>query len=311
MNTIMSTAGMMITSLFLSIHTNAATPLLPPPPDIAPANPGMIDPIDGILSTGQGETVLLHQCFNFVDGAITACYHQHADFKYTYSSVSGANILPRHDLRFGESRTTMPSLEMCLAAEMYDLNLQLPLPAESSTGRFYCFETEYNGDRVYGWFQPTSFNNGGLTFNYLTFQAADDILTHEADPALNISSFYSVHETWRTILDGECFDISAGEVVSCWGGGPDFRYNFVETYGGIVESRPAASYSAAVTTRPTASTCQQSTFLEEVAVTFDSNPPGIYVCFQTEMDGENVYGWLHPTRFNEGGMTFDYVIFTP
>ncbi|MBN2554956.1 MAG: hypothetical protein JXA97_03365 [Anaerolineales bacterium] len=311
MNSILTTTGMILASFIAQPQASTLPSQLPPPPEVAPADPDMIDHFEDTLSAGYGETVMLNQCFNLVDGQVTACFHQHADFKYTYSANAGGNLLPRHDFRLGASREDMPSLQSCRTADFYDLSLQLPLPAESLTGRYYCFETEFDGDTVYGWIQPTSFNSGGITFNYHTYEATDALAGATADAQIDIWAFTQNHESGRTILDGQCFDFSESGVVSCWTGEPDFRYNYQEWYGGIIESRPAAQFSSAVVEIPSKASCQAASYFNETAITFETNPPGIYVCFQVEYDGELVFGWMHPTRFNEGGMTFDYAIYIP
>ena len=86
------------------------------------------------------------------------------------ASGQGGNLVPLNGLEVSGSRQFKPTLEGCEGETYYGMTLQLPLPAESSVGKYYAFHTEHNGDTVYGWIQPTSFNGGGITFNFVTYE---------------------------------------------------------------------------------------------------------------------------------------------
>ncbi len=160
-------------------------------------------PLVDAISKAMGETMMVNQCFDLVSGEVISCGHPHADFKYTYASQQGGNLLPWNELEFSAGRETFPSQEDCRDAAYYGLTLQLALPAESSTGKFYCFHTEYDGDVVYGMIQPTDFNAGGLTFNYVTFEPETGFPIVKVTTMPNLNLFVM-------LLDEECYDLTTG-----------------------------------------------------------------------------------------------------
>jgi hypothetical protein len=268
-------------------------------------------PFVDAISKAMGETMMVNQCFDLVSGEVISCGHPHADFKYTYTSQQGGNLLPWNELEFSGERESFPSQEDCQDAAYYGLTLQLALPAESSTGKFYCFHTEYDGDVVYGMIQPTDFNVGGLTFNYVTFEPDTGFSIIKATAMPNLNLFVMLQMDGVTLLDEECIDLTTGQKVSCGSSDASFRYNYNSYYGGILEAKPAIEFASAVTTQPTKLSCSSSAYIYEAAITLDSYATSIYACFKTEYDGDTVYGWVHPTHYNENGMTFDFVLYEP
>ena len=119
-----------------------------------------------ILSQGTDQTLLVDKCFDLAEGQKAACNGSEADFKYVYTGGQGS-LEFLNGLELSGSRGSSPSKAECEAETYYSQDLQLPAAA---TGRYYCFRTEYNGDTVYGWMQPTSFNSGGITFNFVAFE---------------------------------------------------------------------------------------------------------------------------------------------
>jgi hypothetical protein len=277
----------------------------PTPTSQAPA------PIADALSQANDQTLTLNQCFDFVSGQDVPCSHPHADFKYTYASGQGGNLLPWNALEFSGSRTDMPSRADCEGEAYYPLTLSLALPAESTTGKYYCFQTTYDGDTIYGWIQPTDFNGGGITFNYAAYEPSPMFAPGNATQSLNLWLFTLLHGSDETMLDDQCYDLTLGQVVSC--GDPDasFRYNYSVVYGGIMESKLALAFSDTQTTVPSKMSCAAATYYEEAPVTFTTHPPGVYACFRTTYNGDTVYGWVHPTAFNEDGLTFDFATYEP
>ena len=268
-------------------------------------------PFVAAISKAMGETMQVNQCYDLVSGEVISCGHPHANFKYTYASQQGGNLLPWNELEFSGSRETLPSQEDCQDAAYYGLTLQLALPAESSTGKFYCFHTEYDGDMVYGMIQPTDFNAGGLTFNYITFEPESGFPIAKVTAIPNINLFIMLQMEGVTLLDEECYDLTTGQKVSCGSADASFRYNHNSYYGGILEAKPAIEFADAVTTQPSKLSCSGSAYIYEAAITLDSYATSVYVCFKTEYDGDTVYGWLHSTHYNENGMTFDFVLYEP
>ncbi len=286
-----------------------STPTSPPPTDGNVAlNPY---PFVDAVSKAMGETMTVNQCFDLVSGEVISCGHPHADLKYTYTSQQGGNLLPWNELEFSGGRESLPSQDECRDASYYGLTLQLALPAESSTGKFYCFHTEYEGDVVYGMIQPTDFNAGGLTFNYITFEPESEFPIVKVTAISNLNLFVMLQMEGVTLLDEVCFDLTSGQEASCGDSDASFRYNYNSYYGGILEAKPAIEFAAAVASQPTKVSCSSSAYIHEAAVTLDSYATSVYVCFETVYDGDTVYGWLHPTHYNEAGMTFDFVLYEP
>ncbi len=263
------------------------------------------------ISKAMGETMMVNQCFDLVSGEVISCGHPHADFKFTYASQQGGNLLPWNELEFSAGQENFPSQDDCQDAAYYGLTLQLALPAESSTGKFYCFHTAYDGDVVYGMIQPTDFNAGGLTFNYVTFEPESGFPIIKATAMPNLNLFVMLQMDGVTLLDEECYDLTTGQKVSCGSSEASFRYNYNSYYGGILEAKPAIEFAEAVTTQPTKLSCSGSVYIYEAAITLDSYATSVYVCFKTEYDGDIVYGWVHPTHYNQNGMTFDFVLYEP
>jgi hypothetical protein len=268
-------------------------------------------PFVDAVSKAMGETMTVNQCFDLVSGEVISCGHPHADFKYTYASQQGGNLLPWNEFEFSGERESLPSQEDCQDAPYYGLSLQLALPAESSAGKFYCFHTEYDGDAVYGMIQPTDFNTGGLTFNYITFEPESEFPIMKATAIPNLNLFVILQMEGVTLLDEDCYDLTSGQEVSCGSSDASFRYNYNGYYGGILEAKPAIEFAAAVTSQPTKVSCSTSAYIYEAAVTLDSYATEVYVCFEAVYDGDTVYGWLHPTHYNANGMTFDFVLYEP
>jgi hypothetical protein len=268
-------------------------------------------PFVDALSKAMGETMQVNQCFNLVSGEVISCAHAHANFKYTYASQQGGNLLPWNELEFSSGRESLPSQEDCETETYYGLTLQLALPAESSTGKFYCFHTEYDGDVVYGMVQPTDFNAGGLTFNYITYEPGSGSPIAKASAVPNLNLFVMLQMQGVTLMDEECYDLTTGQEVSCGSADASFRYNHNSYYGGILEAKPAIEFADAVTSQPSKMSCMGSTYIHEAAITLDSYAGDVYVCFETEFDGDTVYGWLHPTHYNTKGITFDFVLYEP
>ncbi len=293
----------------------AATPEPTPTPTGSPPTNGNVAinpyPFVDAISKAMGETMMVNQCFDLVSGEVINCGHPHADFKYTYASQQGGNLLPWNELEFSGERESLPNQEECQDAAYYGLTLQLALPVESSTGKFYCFHTEYEGDVVYGMIQPTDFNAGGLTFNYITFEPEAGFPIEKVTAMPNLNMFVMLQMEGVTLLDEECYDLTSGQEVSCSSTDASFRYNHNSYYGGILEAKPAIEFAAAVTSQPIKISCSTLAYIHEAAITLDSYETSVYVCFEAEYNGDTVYGWLHPTHYNESGMTFDFVLYEP
>ena len=118
-----------------------------------------------ILNSNEQKTLLIEKCFDFIDGQRSACNGTEADFKFT----SGQQQLELHtlnDTRFAVLTTSQPSLSTCQNAQLMSgvVFMQNTPPSYP-----VCFSTKYNGNTVYGWFQPYSYNDSGITFKYYTY----------------------------------------------------------------------------------------------------------------------------------------------
>ncbi|MGD8813455.1 MAG: NBR1-Ig-like domain-containing protein [Anaerolineales bacterium] len=117
----------------------------------------------------------------------------------------------------------------------------------------------------------------------------------------------------QTMLVNQCFDLVAGEVVSCSSSEADFKFTFAAGQGGYILPLNELELAAGEITQPSKSICEACSLLtlplEMLLPASDS--AGNYYCFRTERGNDVYYGWLRPTDFNSGGLTFDFLTFDP
>jgi hypothetical protein len=265
----------------------------------------------GWLSSGDGETLTTSKCYDLVSGSKVACSDPDADFRYNYAQGQGANIVPLNGLEFSGSLADRPNEDTCKSQNYYGLTLQLALPATSSTGKYYCLHMDVDGDTAYGWLKPTDFNGGGITFDYVIYEPNSGPVLTPVDIIPDLGMFMLATGDQETMLDEECYDLTAGGMVSCGNSSASFRYNHNSYYGGILEPKLSLDFSNTMTSKPDKAACQSEAYPHESPVVFTTNPPGIYACFKTQYGGDTVYGWIHPTYFNNTGLTFDFVTYNP
>jgi hypothetical protein len=116
------------------------------------------------LSSGEQETLLINKCYDFIEGEKSACNGSEADIKYIDSSGQ-KSVEAMGDTHVGigvSSDPDPPTKSECQAKDYMQGYLYLP----AAENDYACVRLDYNGDTVYGWFRVTSFNNGGMTFDY-------------------------------------------------------------------------------------------------------------------------------------------------
>ncbi len=110
------------------------------------------------------------QCFDFVGGQVLSCADADADIRFNFLMGQGGNILPLHLMNMGPGLQSAPNRSDCESSNYFKLPVMMSIPAENSTGWHYCFYTDRNSTRYYGWLQTVDFNSEGLTFSFVTYE---------------------------------------------------------------------------------------------------------------------------------------------
>jgi len=276
-----------------------------------PANPAVIAvpeisvSLPGTLSNGFGETILTNQCFDLVEGDEVSCSDPDGDIKYSYSSVMGSTLRSVNGTLNSNSYESAPSESNCESEAYYGMPIFL-----NDGNKYLCIETEFDGDTVYGWIKPTSFDAGGMTFNYLLWEPDTTLQVGEAIPLIDIFTLSSGEQ--ETLLINKCYDFVEGEKSACNGSDADIKY-IKSGSDYMIESLNDAELAFAIwydNEAPSKSDCEDyDTYLS--GYHFLNQQPDYYACFRTDDGGDTVYGWFRVTSFNSGGMTFDYQLWTP
>jgi len=278
---------------------NPSNPALTAVPEIAVTLPNT-------LSNGVGETMLVDQCFDLVEGDDVSCTDPDADIKYTYSSVMGSYLRVVNGSLFSNSYESAPSESDCESENYYGMPVHLV-----DGDKYLCIETEFDGDTVYGWVKPTSFNSGGLTFNYLLWEPDTTLQVGEAIPAAQLL-FTLNYGTGQTLLVDKCFDFIEGEKAACNGSESDIKYLVSGSYN-MIQTIHGSELAFAVWSdddAPSKSDCAAfEPYLSGYHYLHDE--PDNYACFKTPYGNDLVYGWFRVTSFNNGGITFDYLVWEP
>lgn len=135
----------------------------------------------------------------------------------------------------------------------------------------------------------------------------------ELEPHLDLSSFPNVYTNGadQTMTGNQCYDLEDGDVVSCSDSSADFRYNYAVGQGGTLTGLNGTRFSSTFGSVPSEEDLAAASFYSDPAPLPESGPTGRYYGFTTEVDGDTAYGWMLPTAYNQGGLTFTYLVFEP
>jgi hypothetical protein len=286
----------------IEVVQSANTPSNP----LVTAVPEIAITLPNTLSNGVGETILVDRCYDLVEGEEVSCSDPLADIKYTYSSIIGGYLRGVNGSLFSNGYASVPSESECESESYYGMPLHLV-----SGEKYLCIQTEYNGDTVYGWVKPTSFNAGGLTFNYLLWEPDTTVQLGEAIPAQQLL-FTLNYGTDQTLLINKCFDFIEGEKAVCNGSEADIKYELSNS-DNLIETMNDTELAFAIwydDEAPNKSDCEAfEPYLS--GYHYLNQQPDYYACFKTDVGSDMVYGWFRVTSFNNGGITFDYLVWEP
>jgi len=241
-------------------------------------------------------TLLEDQCFDFNSGSVVDCSASSADFRYSYNPLGGMLYKANYNT-FGGSQTQEPDKSACQGASY--LGMPFPIPE----GKYICFRIETVASTVFGWMYIERLNEDGLTFEFSLFDADPPAVA----PILNTSLFVESQGEQITLLEGECYDIWNGQKnSSCSGTFAGFLFEAV-TKKNLQTSQinpNEIKFSAAMSSQPDKSDCQNASYNTNPIWPISSTS---YYCYQFVPGTTVYYGWLRPTSFNLGGLTFDYL----
>jgi hypothetical protein len=276
---------------------------------VAAADPEIaISGLPNVSGYGIGITMLTDQCFDFAEGEVVSCGDSAADFEYDYNVVLHSYIKAWNGTLFSDSLNQAPSEASCEQEDFY--GMPLVISSEGPTGNYICFETDIDGYPAYGWIQPESYNDGGMTFDFLIFEPQTGYAAHHTTPAVNLWLFTLNHGEQETLLVDKCFDLVSGEQVACNSSEADIKYRYssgqasVEFLGDALMG--IGTWNGV---QPTKSGCMEKDTMS--GYRYLNDEPEDYTCYQTVDDGEAVYGWFRATQYNSGGMTFDFQTWEP
>jgi hypothetical protein len=184
----------------------------------------------------------------------------------------------------------------------------MDLPAEQSTGSYYCFYTERGLSRYHGWLQPVSFNSGGVTFNFVTFEPTSTLSPGEIQPLEIGNLFVMVEADQVTLLTGGCFSLTSGEEISCSSAEASFSWS--SDFSGYTDVMNGTIFSGYTEDEPLSrGECQSEDY--SLGGDYYCIWGLYYTCFQAQYGNQTVYGWIRPTHCNANGVTFDFQTFEP
>jgi len=271
--------------------TQSPNPTPTPQPAPQGSNPDASLELDGV-------TLLADHCYDLTSGGEVDCNDNKAHIRYSYTTTgpfAGHNMTGGQFTDLSSNQNSEPDKSDCENASYY------PLPHSVEEGKFFCFKIESITSTIYGWIRIESYNDNGVTFDFLTFKADPPIV------AVNTNLFVEIQGQQITLLEGMCYDVLNGQKNSnCSGIFAGFLFEEVTKKSlQVSQIRPnEMEFSAAMSSEPTKSECMNASSSASPIWPIQSTS---YYCYQFVQNNNTYHGWLRPTSFNLGGMTFDYL----
>jgi len=248
-------------------------------------------------AAGDEFTMLEGQCFDFNSGTVVDCSDSSADFKYAPNHPVFGELTRYNDNTFGENHNAEPDVNTC------QNDSYAPMPHFIETDQYLCFKIGTIASTTYGWMKVTYFNDDGLSFEFDLIGSVAPLVT--AVP--NTDLFVESQGQQITLLEGECYDLWNGqENTSCSGIFAGFLFEEVTKKSlQVSQINPQElHFSAAMSSKPSKAECMNASYSTAPIWPIQS---ASYYCYQFTPGMGTYYGWLRPTSFNLGGITFDYL----
>jgi hypothetical protein len=266
-----------------------ATPNPTPEPQTTPesSNPDASLEMDGV-------TLLDDHCYDLNNGAEVDCNDSKADIMYN-SGALGYNMHTNANSDFSPNQDDEPDKNACENVSY------APLPHALLDGKFFCFRIDSVTRTTYGWIRIERFDEDGLTFDFLIFKADPPIA------AVNTNLFVETQGQQITLMEGQCYDIWNGQNnIGCSGIFAGFLFEEV-TKKSLQVSQISLNeiyFAADMSSEPNKTDCMNASYNTTPIWPIQA---ASYYCYQFVPGSTVYYGWLRPTSFNLGGLTFDYL----
>ncbi len=126
--------------------------------------------------------------------------------------------------------------------------------------------------------------------------------TPQTPPAANPD--VSLEVDGVTLLDDQCYDLNNGEVVDCSDAKSDLWYNYMPL-GGMMHKDNYTEWSGNQDDEPDKAYCQNASYAPLPHTMLEEK----FFCFRIETITSTTYGWIRTERFDEDGVTFDFLTF--
>ena len=177
------------------------------------------------------------------------------------------------------------------------------MPHFIETNEYLCFKIETIASTTYGWMRVTHYNDDGVTFDFDLIGSGAPLVT----TIPNTNLFVESQGQQLTLTEGGCYDVWNGEKnLGCSGIFAGFLFEEV-TKKSLQVSQITPNemfFAAAMSSEPTKSDCTSASYSTTPIWPIQATS---YYCFQFVPGTGTYYGWLRPTSFNLGGITFDYL----
>jgi len=271
--------------------TQSPNPTPTPQPTPQGSNPDASLEMDGV-------TLLVDHCYDLTSGAEVDCNDSKAHIRYSHTTTgpfAGHNMTGGQNSDLSPNQDDEPDKNDCENASY------APLPHSVEEGKFFCFKVESVLSTLYGWIRIESNNDNDVTFDFLTFHADPPTVT------LNTNLFVETQGQQITLLEGQCYDIWNGQNnLGCSGIFAGFLFEeFTKKSLQVSQISPnEMQFSGAMSSEPNKTDCMNASYNTTPIWPIQSTS---YYCYQFVPGNTVYYGWLRPTSFNLGGLTFDYL----
>ena len=109
----------------------------------------------------------------------------------------------------------------------------------------------------------------------------------------------------QTLLSGQCFDLNSGQEVDCNDSAADISYQFNPVTSGKFHGENNTDLANNRDDEPDKAACESEMYLPIAHSALEDK----YFCFQISNITNTTYGWIRVERFDQDGVTFDFMTF--